>query len=99
MVLIGINMPLVFLAKKQSGAATGLTRQDLPRGVGRRRPATDATLGLISPPPIFRMLLLYQSNRLEQLGQLFCGMSQSLPLSDPFAPETVIVQSRGMGRW
>ena len=45
------------------------------------------------------MLLLYQSNRLEQLGQLFCGMSQSLPLSDPFAPETVIVQSRGMGRW
>ncbi|UTH76514.1 exodeoxyribonuclease V subunit gamma [Chromobacterium sp. IIBBL 290-4] len=45
------------------------------------------------------MLFLYQSNRLEQLGELFCGMTQSMPLADPFAAETVIVQSRDMGRW
>ncbi|SUX29910.1 exodeoxyribonuclease V subunit gamma [Chromobacterium vaccinii] len=45
------------------------------------------------------MLFLYQSNRLEQLGELFCGMTQAMPLADPFAAETVIVQSRGMGRW
>jgi exodeoxyribonuclease V gamma subunit len=45
------------------------------------------------------MLFLYQSNRLEQLGQLYAAMLQAQPLSDPFAAETVIVQSRGMGRW
>ncbi|RBB92868.1 hypothetical protein C3E97_033450, partial [Pseudomonas sp. MWU12-2115] len=45
------------------------------------------------------MLFLYQSNRLEQLGELFRGMTQAMPLADPFAAETVIVQSRGMGRW
>lgn len=45
------------------------------------------------------MLILYQSNRLEQLGQLFAGMVSNVPLSSPFAKETVIVQSRGMGRW
>jgi exodeoxyribonuclease V gamma subunit len=45
------------------------------------------------------MLHLYQSNRLERLGDLFCAMTASVPLSDPFARETVIVQSRGMGRW
>ncbi|EEG10387.1 exodeoxyribonuclease V subunit gamma [Pseudogulbenkiania ferrooxidans] len=45
------------------------------------------------------MLHLYQSNRLEALGELFTGMSRAMPLSDPFQPETVLVQSRGMGRW
>ncbi|BEV73260.1 MULTISPECIES: exodeoxyribonuclease V subunit gamma [unclassified Paludibacterium] len=45
------------------------------------------------------MLHLYQSNRLEHLGTLFTGMVQAVPLSDPFQPEVVMVQSRGMGRW
>jgi exodeoxyribonuclease V gamma subunit len=45
------------------------------------------------------MLHLYQSNRLERLGALFTGMIQAMPLSDPFQPEVVMVQSRGMGRW
>ena len=39
------------------------------------------------------MLFLYQSNRLEQLGQLLTGMVRTLPLSDPFAPETIILHS------
>ncbi|WP_028534754.1 exodeoxyribonuclease V subunit gamma [Paludibacterium yongneupense] len=45
------------------------------------------------------MLHLYQSNRLERLGDLFGAMVAAVPLADPFARETVIVQSRGMGRW
>ena len=45
------------------------------------------------------MLHLYQSNRLERLGDLFTGMIRAVPLSDPFHPEVVMVQSRGMGRW
>jgi exodeoxyribonuclease V gamma subunit len=45
------------------------------------------------------MLYLYQSNRLEQLGAMFTTMAQAVPLSDPFQPEVVMVQSRGMGRW
>ncbi|TDR76678.1 exodeoxyribonuclease V subunit gamma [Paludibacterium purpuratum] len=45
------------------------------------------------------MLHLYQSNRLEHLGALFTGMVRAVPLSDPFLPEVVMVQSRGMGRW
>ncbi|RXZ44779.1 exodeoxyribonuclease V subunit gamma [Crenobacter cavernae] len=45
------------------------------------------------------MLYLYQSNRLEQLGAFFARLTRAVPLSDPFEPETVIVQSRGMGRW
>ncbi|MDF0606721.1 exodeoxyribonuclease V subunit gamma [Neisseriaceae bacterium TC5R-5] len=45
------------------------------------------------------MLFLYQSNRLEQLGQLFASLTQALPLSQALAPEMVLVQSRGMGRW
>lgn len=45
------------------------------------------------------MLHLYQSNRLESLGQLFTGMIRAVPLTDPFQPEVVMVQSRGMGRW
>jgi exodeoxyribonuclease V gamma subunit len=45
------------------------------------------------------MLFLYQSNRLEVLGQFFAAMSAAAPLADPFTAESVIVQSRGMGRW
>ncbi|MGL6071965.1 exodeoxyribonuclease V subunit gamma, partial [Craterilacuibacter sp.] len=45
------------------------------------------------------MLHLYQSNRLETLGTLLATVQQAAPLSDPFAAETVLVQSRGMGRW
>ncbi|MFC3624832.1 exodeoxyribonuclease V subunit gamma [Vogesella amnigena] len=43
-------------------------------------------------------LNLYQSNRLEALGILYRHLTDS-PLADPFAPEVVMVQSRGMGRW
>lgn len=43
-------------------------------------------------------LNLYQSNRLEALGILYSHLTDS-PLDDPFAPERIIVQSRGMGRW
>ena len=45
------------------------------------------------------MLHLYQSNRLETLGTLFAAVGREAPLADPFEAETVIVQSRGMGRW
>ncbi|TCP10929.1 DNA helicase/exodeoxyribonuclease V gamma subunit [Crenobacter luteus] len=45
------------------------------------------------------MLYLYQSNRLERLGEFFAQLTRAVPLADPFEPETVIVQSRGMGRW
>lgn len=43
-------------------------------------------------------LQLYQSNRLEALGILYRHLSDQ-PLSDPFASEIIMVQSRGMGRW
>ncbi|WP_174874865.1 exodeoxyribonuclease V subunit gamma [Vogesella oryzae] len=43
-------------------------------------------------------LNLYQSNRLEALGILYHHLTDT-PLADPFAPEVVMVQSRGMGRW
>ncbi|MDN0082101.1 exodeoxyribonuclease V subunit gamma [Crenobacter sp. SG2305] len=45
------------------------------------------------------MLYLYQSNRLEALSEFLAAFSSAVPLSDPFVAETVIVQSRGMGRW
>lgn len=43
-------------------------------------------------------LHLYQSNRLEALGILYRHLTDT-PLADPFVPEVVMVQSRGMGRW
>ena len=43
-------------------------------------------------------LNLYQSNRLEALGILYSHLTDS-PLADAFAPEVIMVQSRGMGRW
>ena len=44
------------------------------------------------------MLHLYQSNRLEILFELLATVVAQ-PLDAPLAPETVIVQSKGMGRW
>lgn len=45
------------------------------------------------------MLYLYQSNRLETLAEFYAAMTRAVPPENPLAPETVIVQSRGMGRW
>lgn len=45
------------------------------------------------------MLYLYQSNRLEQLCELFIRMVHAVPLSNPFQSELVMIQSRGIGRW
>ncbi|MFC4160620.1 exodeoxyribonuclease V subunit gamma [Chitinimonas lacunae] len=44
------------------------------------------------------MLHLYQSDRLEHLAELLSAVL-AVPPSDPFCPETVIVQAKGMGRW
>jgi exodeoxyribonuclease V gamma subunit len=43
------------------------------------------------------MLRLYQSDKLEYLAQLLA--EQNLPPASPFQPETIVVQSQGMGRW
>lgn len=45
------------------------------------------------------MLHLYESNRLEALAIVLANTLNDPPLADPFRPETVIVQSQGMGRW
>lgn len=44
------------------------------------------------------MLHLFQSNRLETLLELLAAIVAN-PQSKPLAPETIIVQSKGMGRW
>lgn len=44
------------------------------------------------------MLHLYQSNRLEVLLELLLQVTE-VPLADVLAPERLIVQSKGMGRW
>jgi len=44
------------------------------------------------------MLILHQSNRLENLLDALAGIIAE-PLADPFMPETVVVQSQGMARW
>lgn len=44
------------------------------------------------------MLHLYQSNRLEVLLELLLQVT-SMPLADALAPERLVVQSKGMGRW
>ncbi|MEN8260776.1 MAG: exodeoxyribonuclease V subunit gamma [Pseudomonadota bacterium] len=44
------------------------------------------------------MLYLYQSNRLERLIDLLDAIV-NVPLSAPFESETVVVPSKGMGRW
>ena len=43
-------------------------------------------------------LNLYTSNRLEKLSDAL-ARSCSRPLTSPFTPETIVVQSRGMQRW
>lgn len=44
------------------------------------------------------VLHLYQSDRLEHLAELLAAVL-AVPPADPFCPETVIVQAKGMGRW
>lgn len=44
------------------------------------------------------MIHVHHSNRTERLLASFAGVA-SRPLSDPLAPETVVVQNPGMARW
>lgn len=44
------------------------------------------------------MFHLFQSNRLENLLELLAAIV-AYPQAEAFAPETIIVQSKGMGRW
>ena len=44
------------------------------------------------------MLHIHTSNRLEHLSLALAEVIKH-PLSNPFAQETVVVQSRGMERW
>ena len=44
------------------------------------------------------MLTVYDSNRLEVLGDLLAQLVRQ-PTTSPFVPETVIVQSLGIARW
>lgn len=44
------------------------------------------------------MLSLYHANDLESLGELACALLAQPP-ADPLAVQTVLVPSRGMGRW
>jgi exodeoxyribonuclease V gamma subunit len=43
-------------------------------------------------------LYLFQSNRLENLFEALCA-TLAEPVSNPLAPETIIVQNPGMSRW
>ena len=43
-------------------------------------------------------LHLYKSNRLENLATALIEVTTQ-PLSHPLTPETIVVQSLGMGRW
>lgn len=45
------------------------------------------------------MLFLYQSNRLETLAQMMMQVQQKTPLSSPFSPEHILIQSQGMRRY
>jgi exodeoxyribonuclease V gamma subunit len=44
------------------------------------------------------MLTIHHSNRLEKLAEEFAALTRT-PLSSPFSPEIVVVQSRGVARW
>jgi len=44
------------------------------------------------------LLHLYQSNRVEKLMALLAGVV-AVPLAAPLAPETIVVQGKGMERW
>lgn len=41
----------------------------------------------------------YASNDLQNLAERLAKEIQDHPLPDPFAPEIIVVQSRGMARW
>jgi len=43
-------------------------------------------------------MIVHRSNRLEALVDALAGLVAE-PAADPFAPECVVVQGRGMGRW
>ncbi|RRS08130.1 exodeoxyribonuclease V subunit gamma [Pseudoalteromonas sp. J010] len=45
------------------------------------------------------MLHIIQSNRMEILQAQLCTLIKSAPLTNPFAKETVLVQSPGMSEW
>lgn len=45
------------------------------------------------------MLRVYHSNRLDVLEEIMEFIVERQPLSDPFAPEVVLVQSTGMAQW
>src|SRR5262245_49418254 len=44
------------------------------------------------------MLIVYNSNRLEVLGDLLAQLVRQ-PTNAPFVPETVVVQGLGIARW
>lgn len=44
------------------------------------------------------MLNIHQSNRLETLAEQLAAVTRA-PLASPFAPEVIVVQSRGVARW
>lgn len=45
------------------------------------------------------MFTVYHSNQLSALKTTLCEMLRQQPNPDPFAPETVLVQSLGMAQW
>lgn len=45
------------------------------------------------------MLRVYPSNRTESLAYVLAEIIRTDPLSDPFASETILIQSHGMGTW
>ncbi len=44
-------------------------------------------------------LILYKSNRLENLARHLAGETLRAPLSSPFAPEQIIVPAQGLAQW
>lgn len=45
------------------------------------------------------MFILYQSNKISSLAAMLVKLQQVSPLSDPFEPETILIQSQGMAQW
>lgn len=45
------------------------------------------------------MFTVYHSNQLDVLKQLIAALIQGQPLSNPLAPEIILVQSPGMAQW
>ncbi|MFA9488922.1 MULTISPECIES: exodeoxyribonuclease V subunit gamma [unclassified Mannheimia] len=45
------------------------------------------------------MFTLYQSNQISSLAEMLVKVQQVNPLEDPFAPETILIQSQGMAQW